>query len=241
MSQVRLLVGTRKGAFVLTADGTRKDWSVAGPHFPGWEIYHLKGSPADPDRIYASVSSGWFGQVVQRSDDGGQTWSAVGNKFLYEGDRGYAPVVRRDPAPLGVQAGVAHGALCRAARIRCMQGRKMRRSSSQPMVAGPGFERPDCAGMAPAQGGSQAPGACACIRLCSTLRTATGCSLRSRLRGRSALTMAGSRGSRSTAGSARRISLTRMPRWGTACTTWRCTPRAERPFYAEALGRDADR
>jgi photosystem II stability/assembly factor-like uncharacterized protein len=85
MSHVRLLVGTRKGAFVLTADGARKDWTVAGPHFAGWEMYHLKGSPVEPNRIYASQSSGWFGQVVQRSDDGGLTWNAVGNKLLYDG------------------------------------------------------------------------------------------------------------------------------------------------------------
>ena len=88
MSRVRLLVGTRKGAFILTSDGQRKDWSVAGPHFAGWEIYHLKASPLAPDRIYASQSSGWFGQVMQRSDDGGVTWNAVGNKFLYDGDAG---------------------------------------------------------------------------------------------------------------------------------------------------------
>jgi photosystem II stability/assembly factor-like uncharacterized protein len=85
MSRVRLLIGTRKGAFILTADGTRKDWSVSGPFFAGWEMYHLKASPADPDRIYASQSSGWFGQVVQRSDDGGITWNAVGNNFPYDG------------------------------------------------------------------------------------------------------------------------------------------------------------
>jgi photosystem II stability/assembly factor-like uncharacterized protein len=88
MSGVRVLVGTRKGAFILTADGTRQSWDVSGPHFGGWEIYHLKGSPADPNRIYASQSSGWFGQVVQRSSDGGQTWETVGNKFGYEGDVG---------------------------------------------------------------------------------------------------------------------------------------------------------
>lgn len=88
MSQVRLLVGTRKGAFILTADGTRKDWSISGPHFGGWEIYHLKGSPVNPDRIYASQSSGWFGQVVQRSDDGGLSWNPVGNKFMYDGEAG---------------------------------------------------------------------------------------------------------------------------------------------------------
>ena len=85
MSGVRVLVGTRKGAFVLTSDGKRETWDVAGPHFAGWEIYHVKGSPADPNRIYASQSSGWFGQLIQRSDDGGKTWEPVGNEFKYEG------------------------------------------------------------------------------------------------------------------------------------------------------------
>jgi photosystem II stability/assembly factor-like uncharacterized protein len=88
MSGVRVLVGTRKGAFVLTADGKRDKWDVAGPHFPGWEIYHVKGSPADPDRLYASQHGGWFGQVIQRSDDGGKSWEPVGNEFAYEGDPG---------------------------------------------------------------------------------------------------------------------------------------------------------
>ncbi len=88
MSGVRLLVGTRKGAFVLTSDEQRERWSIDGPHFAGWELYHLKGSPADPDRIYASQSSGWFGQLIQRSDDGGKSWEAVGNEFAYDGDAG---------------------------------------------------------------------------------------------------------------------------------------------------------
>jgi photosystem II stability/assembly factor-like uncharacterized protein len=78
MSGVRVLVGTRKGAFVLTSDGKRENWQVDGPHFAGWEMYHLKGSPADPNRIYASQTSGWFGQIIQRSDDGGKTWSQPG-------------------------------------------------------------------------------------------------------------------------------------------------------------------
>src|ERR1700730_17952935 len=73
MSTVRLLVGTRKGAFILTSDGKREKWDVSGPHFAGWEMYHLKGSSADPNRIYASQTSGWFGQIIQRSDDGGKT------------------------------------------------------------------------------------------------------------------------------------------------------------------------
>src|SRR5207247_10374571 len=99
MSQVRVLVGTRKGAFILGSDGTRKQWNVSGPHFAGWEIYHVKGSRADPDRLYASQSSGWFGQVLQRSCDGGKTWETPGggvtkvpgqmpqgesNKFMYD-------------------------------------------------------------------------------------------------------------------------------------------------------------
>ena len=100
MSGIRLLVGTRKGAFILTSDGKRKDWEVDGPHFAGWEIYHVKGSPVDPDRIYASQTSAWFGQVIQRSSDGGKTWETPGggmektsdgmpkgesNKFVYDG------------------------------------------------------------------------------------------------------------------------------------------------------------
>ncbi|PYU23586.1 MAG: hypothetical protein DMG30_10975 [Acidobacteria bacterium] len=78
MSKVRVLVGTRKGAFVLTSDGKRERWEVGGPHFGGWEIYHMKGSPADPNRLYASQSSGWFGQIIQCSDDGGKTWIQPG-------------------------------------------------------------------------------------------------------------------------------------------------------------------
>jgi photosystem II stability/assembly factor-like uncharacterized protein len=85
MAGVRVLVGTRKGAFVLTSDGGRRDWTVDGPHFAGWETYHLKGSPVDPDRIWAAPSGGWFGQVIQRSQDGGRSWDPVGNDFSYDG------------------------------------------------------------------------------------------------------------------------------------------------------------
>ncbi|MBB3053086.1 photosystem II stability/assembly factor-like uncharacterized protein [Prauserella isguenensis] len=88
MAGVRVLVGTRKGAFILTADGTRRDWKVEGPLFAGWETYHLAGSAQNTDRIYASASLGWFGQQIHRSDDGGTTWTPVGNEFTYDGDVG---------------------------------------------------------------------------------------------------------------------------------------------------------
>ena len=98
MTAIRVLVGTRKGAFVLTADGRRRDWSVAGPHFAGWEIYHMKGSLADPDRIYTSQSGGWFGQVIQRSSDGGLTWEQPGSDPAKQdasaGDVGNPPMPR---------------------------------------------------------------------------------------------------------------------------------------------------
>ena len=72
MSGVRVLVGTRKDAVVLTSDAKRERWDISGPHFGGWEIYHLKGSPADPIRLHALQSSGWFGPVIQHSNDDGK-------------------------------------------------------------------------------------------------------------------------------------------------------------------------
>src|SRR6478752_7457897 len=88
MTSIRVLVGTKKGAFILTSDAKRAKWKVDGPFFAGWEIYHMKGSPIDPNRIYASQSSGWFGQIIQRSDDGGKTWFQPGFK---EGDPATVP------------------------------------------------------------------------------------------------------------------------------------------------------
>ena len=130
MSGVRVLVGTRKGGFVLEADGRRDRWQVSGPHFAGWEVYHLKASPADPNRIWASQSSGWFGQLIQRSDDGGRSWEPVGNQFAYDGPTGthqwydgtphpweFARVWHIEPSrtdPQTVWAGVEDAALFRS-------------------------------------------------------------------------------------------------------------------------------
>jgi photosystem II stability/assembly factor-like uncharacterized protein len=130
MSKARLLVGTRKGAFILTSDAKRDRWDISGPHFAGWEIYHLKGSPADPNRLYASQCSGWFGQLIQRSSDGGVTWAPAGNQFVYEGAPGthqwydgtqhpwkFARVWHLEPSltdPDTVYAGVEDAALFRS-------------------------------------------------------------------------------------------------------------------------------
>jgi hypothetical protein len=130
MSGVRVLVGTRKGAFILTSDGKREQWDISGPHFGGWEIYHLNGSPVDPNRLFASQSSGWFGQMIQRSDDGGKTWEPVGNQFTYDGTPGthqwydgtqhpweFARVWHLEPSltdPDTVYAGVEDAALFRS-------------------------------------------------------------------------------------------------------------------------------
>src|SRR5258708_18029573 len=103
MSGVRVLAGTRKGAFILTADGKRSRWTVSGPHFAGWEVYHVKGSSADPDRLYASQCSGWSGQVIQRSDDGGQTWVPAGNQFAFDGNPGSLQGLHGTPHPREVQ------------------------------------------------------------------------------------------------------------------------------------------
>jgi len=135
MSGVRVLVGTRKGAFVLTSDERRHAWDVSGPFFAGWEIYHLKGSPLNPDRLYASQSSGWFGQTIQRSDDGGRSWQPVGNQFLYDGSPGthqwydgtqhpweFTRVWHLEPSPTEpdtVYAGVEDAALFKSTDAGC--------------------------------------------------------------------------------------------------------------------------
>ena len=189
MSTVRLLVGTRKGAFILTSDGKRKRWDVSGPHFAGWELYHLKGSPVDPNRLYASQTSSWFGQIIQRSDDGGKTWYQPGtppgeptttpdgmpkgesNKFVYDTSpetgkpAHHSPVVRRHAAPLGVQAGVA------SRTVADRSGHRLRRRGRRRPVS-LDRRRADLAGTCRAarhvQGtsGSLAPGGCACTPSC---------------------------------------------------------------------------
>jgi len=197
MSDVRVLVGTRKGAFVLTADAKRERWDISGPHFAGWEIYHLKGSPVDSDRLYASQSSGWSGQLIQVSNDGGKTWEPAGNKFLYDGIPGthqwydgtphpweFKRVWHLEPSltdPDTVYAGVEDAAL-----FRSIDGGQTWQELSGLRSHGSG------------PGGSRAPVGCACTRSFSIRAAPPGSSLPSQLRACSGATMPAKRGGRST-------------------------------------------
>jgi hypothetical protein len=238
MSSVRVLVGTKKGAFVLTSDGKRQQWAVSGPHFPGWEIYHLKGSPADPNRLYASQSSGWFGQVMQRSNDGGAPGSRWTTSSSTTAPR-HASVVRRHAAPWEfkrvwhlepsltdpdtVYAGVED-----AAMFRTTDG---------------GQSWHELAGLRNHGSGAKWQPGAGGLGLHTILldpATRSGCSSPSRPPGRSAPTTAAARGRRSTRAEVA-VHPRPEPRWGTASTASPCTRRARHALHAEALGRDADR
>src|SRR3989449_11331241 len=226
MSNVRVLVGTRKGAFVLTSDGKREKWDVSGPHFAGWEIYHMKGSPADPNRIYASQTSGWFGQIIQRSDDGGKTWHQPGtppgeptttpqglpkgesNKFVYDTSAETGKPLTTHQWYDGTQhpwefKRVWHVEPHSRIPIRLTRESRTRRYFARPMAARTGKNFQDCAAMAPVRSGSPVPAACACTRSFSIRAIHGGYGSPFPLPAHSAPTMGAKPGSRSTRGCAR--------------------------------------
>ena len=235
MSGIRVLVGTRKGAFVLTADANRQRWDVSGPLFAGWEMYHVAGSPADPDRLYASQSSAWFGQLIQRSNDGGTTWEQVGSRFEYDGVPGthqwydgtphpweFARVWHLEPSrtdPDTVYAGVEDAAL-----FRSVDGGQ--EWQELPGLRGHG------------SGATWQPGAGGmCLhtilldpvdpqRIFVAISAA----------GRFAPTTAASPGGRSTAAYVPTASRTPTRRSGTACTASRCTRRVRRSCSCRSTG-----
>jgi hypothetical protein len=235
MSGIRLLVGTRKGAFVLTADGDRENWQVCGPHFAGWEIYHVAGSPVDPDRLYASQSTAWFGQLIQRSDDGGATWRPVSSEFRYDGEPGthqwydgtphpweFARVWHLEPSPTDpdtVYAGVEDAGLFRS------------NDGAQTWQ-----ELPALRSHASAQ--SWQPGAGGMCLHTIVLdrndpdRVLTAISAAAY----SAATTPARRGGRSTGGCVRRASPIPTPKSATACTASRCVRPARRCCSCRSTG-----
>ena len=162
MSSVRVLVGTRKGAFVLTSDGKRERWDVCGPHFGGWEIYHVKGSPVDPNRLYASQIQRLVRAVDPALERRREDVGAGGQQIRLRGRPGHAPVVRRHAAPMGVQTSLAPGAVADGS------GHGVRRGGRRGLVPihgrrhRRGRNSPDCAGTARVRAGSPARAACAC-------------------------------------------------------------------------------
>ena len=83
MSQTVVLVGTRKGCFVLESDGDRRDWQVRGPYCEGWPIYHAVHG-ADAGTIYAAAASEWHGAGVWRSTDLGETLELSSEGLAYD-------------------------------------------------------------------------------------------------------------------------------------------------------------
>src|SRR6185312_7040896 len=253
MSKVRVLVGTKKGAFILSADGKREKWDVSGPFFGGWEIYHLKGSPIKPDRIYASQSSGWFGQVIQRSDDGGKTWDTPGGGIKME--PGQMPsgksnmFVYDTSSPNGAELhthqwydGTQH-----PWEFKRVWHLEPSLTDADAVYAGVEdaalFLSTDgakswheFAGMEPDRVGSQAQAECVCTRLFSTRRIQSGFTLRFRRRERFARTTVGKRGSRSIEDSFRNTFPIRMPKWGIAFIMWRCTNRGRTRYLCRSTG-----
>ncbi len=236
MSKVRLLVGTRKGAFVLTSDGKRESWKVEGPHFAGWETYHVAGSPVNPDRLYCSQSSGWFGQVMQRSDDGGESWTPVGNKFAYAGVAGthqwydgtahpweFKRAWHLEPSLTDadtVFAGVEDAALFKSTdggesweELAGLRGHG----------SGPHWQ-PGAGGM--------------CLHTILLDPAGPAADVHCDLGGRGLphVMTAARRGSRSTRACGRCISRSPMRRWATACTRWRCTLRDPTPCLCRSTG-----
>lgn len=82
MPKTVLLVGTRKGCFVLESDGDRHDWDLRGPYCEGWPIYHAIHDPST-DTLYAAAASEWHGAGVWRSGDLGETWELSSEGLTY--------------------------------------------------------------------------------------------------------------------------------------------------------------
>ncbi len=106
MSRTVLLVGTRKGCFVLESDGDRRDWRARGPYCEGWPVYHAIYEPRS-DTIYAAAASEWHGSAIWRSRDLGETWTHSSEGLAYEnGARKLSKVSTLCAAPDRVLVGV---------------------------------------------------------------------------------------------------------------------------------------
>ena len=85
---VVVLVGTRKGAFILRSDARRKQWSVEGPHFTGLNVHHFTLDPRDGATLFAATYTEWWGSDIQRSNNWGKKWLRTKGGVRYEKDSG---------------------------------------------------------------------------------------------------------------------------------------------------------
>src|SRR5947208_2367570 len=106
MSNTTLLIGTRKGCFVLESNDSR-DWSVRGPYCENWPVYHAIYEP-DTATFYAAAASGWHGAAIFRSSDLGETWALSSEGIAYDDDRKLSKVstlaADKDRVLVGVEA-----------------------------------------------------------------------------------------------------------------------------------------
>ena len=82
MSKTVLIVGTRKGCFLLESDAARRDWKLRGPYCEAWPILHAVHDP-ESGTIYASGASEWHGASIWRSPDLGETWTQSSEGLSY--------------------------------------------------------------------------------------------------------------------------------------------------------------
>jgi photosystem II stability/assembly factor-like uncharacterized protein len=106
MTKTLVLLGTRKGAFILESDAARRDWQLRGPYCDCWPMNHVVADPAS-DTIYAGGGNEWFGPAVWKSRDLGQSWthSSEGLKYA-EGEEPIKSVWSLAPSARGLYTGV---------------------------------------------------------------------------------------------------------------------------------------
>src|SRR5512135_3605393 len=113
-ARVMLLVGTKKGAFLLDGGAERRDWSIRGPLCEGWSILDVSYDARD-GALYAGGGSAWYGPAVWRSADLGETWTHPSTGLTYgDGEPAVTRVWNVTPADGVLYAGVEPAGLFRS-------------------------------------------------------------------------------------------------------------------------------
>ena len=105
MARTLLLIGTRKGCFLMESDAERRDWTLRGPYCESWPVYHAVLEPTS-GAIYAAAASEWHGSAVWRSGDLGETWTLSSEGLAYDDGRKVSKVSSLAASPDRVLVGV---------------------------------------------------------------------------------------------------------------------------------------